>query len=50
MFKLTAMLPPLLALAALSAPAAAQVRQQPELTLEAANRLVAGAIDACRRQ
>lgn len=31
-------------------PAAAQLRQQPELTLEAANRLASGAIDACHRQ
>jgi len=31
-------------------PAAAQLRQQPELTLEGANRLAGGAIDACRRQ
>ncbi|XYJ10996.1 GlcG/HbpS family heme-binding protein [Telluria sp. B2] len=31
-------------------PAAAQLRQPPELTLAAANRLAAGAIDACRRQ
>lgn len=31
-------------------PAAAQLRQPPDLTLAAANRLAAGAIDACRRQ
>jgi uncharacterized protein GlcG (DUF336 family) len=31
-------------------PAAAQLRQAPDLTLAAANRLAAGAIDACRRQ
>jgi len=31
-------------------PAAAQLRQQPGLTLAAANRLASGAIDACRRQ
>ncbi|MFC3459853.1 GlcG/HbpS family heme-binding protein [Massilia haematophila] len=31
-------------------PAAAQLRQPPDLTLAAANRLAAGAIDACKRQ
>ena len=31
-------------------PASAQLRQQNELSLAAANRLAAGAIDACRRQ
>ncbi|QBE62134.1 GlcG/HbpS family heme-binding protein [Pseudoduganella lutea] len=42
----------LLALLAMLAalPAGAQVRQQGDLTLESANRLVAGALDACRRQ
>jgi uncharacterized protein GlcG (DUF336 family) len=50
MFKPTAMLLPFLALAALAGSAAAQVRQQPELTLDAASRLVAGAVEACRRQ
>jgi uncharacterized protein GlcG (DUF336 family) len=46
MYKTIAML--LATLAAL--PAAAQLRQQPELTLETANRLAGGAIDACRSQ
>lgn len=36
--------------AAASMPAAAQLRQQPELTLTAANRLASGAVEACRRQ
>lgn len=36
--------------AAVSMPAAAQLRQQPELTLAAANRLATGAVEACRRQ
>ena len=31
-------------------PATGQVRQQPDLTLQTASRLVAGALDACRRQ
>jgi uncharacterized protein GlcG (DUF336 family) len=46
------MLKPTIHLLALLAtlPAAAQVRQHADLTLETANRLVAGAIDACRRQ
>lgn len=35
---------------AASLPAGAQLRQQPELTLAAANRLATSAIDACRRQ
>lgn len=55
MFNTTAM--PLLALAALfattattAAATATPVRQQPDLTLEAANRLAGGALDACRRQ
>ena len=48
---LLALLATLATLAALAAlPAAAQVRQQADLTLDTANRLVAGAIDACRRQ
>lgn len=40
----------LAACAAAALPAGAQLRQQPELTLAAANRLATGAIDACRRQ
>jgi len=41
----------LAALATLPAlPAAAQLRQQSELTLDGANRLAAGAMEACRRQ
>jgi uncharacterized protein GlcG (DUF336 family) len=46
MFKPTAFLLALLA----ALPAGAQVRPQPDLTLEAANRLAGAAIDACRRQ
>ncbi len=49
MFKPTASLLALLA-AFSAASATAQVRQQGDLTLETANRLVAGAIDTCRRQ
>lgn len=49
MYKPSAAL--LAAMAMLAAqPAAAQLRQQSELTLDSANRLAAGAIDACRRQ
>lgn len=48
MHKLVAAL--LAACAAASLPASAQLRQQPDLTLAAANRLAASAIDACRRQ
>jgi len=39
-----------ISLAATALPAAAQLRQQPDLTLAAANRLASGAIEACRRQ
>lgn len=39
-----------ISLAATALPAAAQLRQQPDLTLAAANRLASGAIDACQRQ
>ena len=46
MHRLTALL--LAALAA--APAAAQVRQHPDLTLDAGRRLTGAAIDACRSQ
>jgi len=46
MYKITALL-----LAALTAlPAAAQLRPTPDLTLQAANRLAGGAIEACARQ
>lgn len=41
---------PMLLLALAGLPAAAQVRQQADLTLETANRLAGGAVDACRRQ
>jgi uncharacterized protein GlcG (DUF336 family) len=47
MFKPTFMLAATLATLA-TLPAAAQLRQQPDLTLDAANHLAAGAIDACR--
>jgi uncharacterized protein GlcG (DUF336 family) len=52
MQKTIIILPALLAaLAALAIPArAAPLRQQSDLTLEGANRLAGGAIDACRRQ
>ena len=46
MYKITTLL-----LAALTAlPAVAQLRQAPDLTLPAANRLASGAIEACARQ